>query len=336
MKRVVLAGLLLACKSEQRELPAAANQPLGIVAEIRSKATLVPGTWRFALRTEHSWYESARGALAAEPGLGAAIAREVDALGGVVDVFLGVTPIVVGGEDHHEVHVRVTPDRVPIELDGLATKIETTRAGREVWAYTHHLTKHGAVDGRPMPQLERLAPVPESASPVSRKICQTPQVQDVAASDRLVHVLVVECNEDAPLRVLTYDGDKPTELRLPSRRALGIAFEKLVVARDGTASIVAVRDRKLAIVRSDGTLATFGPANRVFAAVLSVDGAVWAFLDDAGKPAITRDGKLVELDGRTASALAYDDKLGVVVLATGINAMWLYAERPGTPITITR
>lgn len=342
MNRWWFIACVLACKSESKqEAPALAKQPLGVVAEIRGKATLVPGTHRFALRTDRGWYESEAGALVDKPALATAIAREVDALGDVVDVFLGTTPIVVGGEDHHEVHVRITPERVPSGFDGIATKIETTRAGREIWAYTHELTKHLAFaasgSATPAPLFERLAPVPESASPVSRRLCEVPQVQDVAASDRLVHALVVECNEDAPLRLVTYDRDNPVELRLPSRRALGITFEKLAVARDGTAALVAVRDRKLAIVRSDGRSTTFTGASRVFAAAVADDGAVWAFiLDDAGKPALTRDGRPIDLERRTASALGYDDKLGVVVLATGISAMWLLAERPGAPTVITR
>ena len=344
MKAAWLVALAIACKSEQAPPPpgASAARGFGVVAEIRGTATLVAGTRRIALRAGTAWYESEAGALVDKPALGAAIAREEAALGGVVDVFLGSTPIVVGGEEHHEAHVRLTPAREDVALDGLATKIVTMRDGRELWAYTHELSKLVAVISGPTASppavFEQIGPPAESASPVSKRLCEAPHVQDLAVSDRAAYALVTECNDEAPLRLVTFDGGKPIETRLPSRKELVIAFELLAVSRGGTAYLVGVRDRRLAIDRlANGVESqTFDRVARVFAAVVADDDAVWTLvLDERGTSVVLRDGKRVELgDGRTATALGLDDKLGVVVLARGANAMWLLAERPGAPVVI--
>jgi hypothetical protein len=335
-RALVIALLVIACKSADQ--PPVPPRTFGVAAEIRGLATLVPGTRRFAVRAGAGWYESP--ALVDQPAIGRAIARELDTLGGVVDVFFGTTPIVVGGEDHREQHVRIPTSAVA--LDGLATKIESLPDGREVWAYTHELTKHlafvsGATVDSP-PAFARLAPVGDSASPVSRRLCELPSVHDIAVSDRAAYALVIECNDDAPVRVARFE-PTASETQLPSRRTLGATVDKLAISRTGQVALVGVRDGKLSIDRVTGTevkVATFGAVSRVFAAVVAGDGAVWTFVL-AGQPTVLRDGVVVALgEGHTPTGLAVDATLGVSVLALGNNATWLYAEHPpATPLVIT-
>lgn len=338
MKRVLVIALVLACKSEAPppqvgSASSAAARGFGVLAEIRGDATLVPGTRRFALRIGGRWYEPKAGTLV-----------ENKALGGTPEaseVFLGVTPIVVVGEEHHEKHVRFTTAREEVPLIGLATRIESTRDGLEIWAFTHELAKSLALVRAttvtyPKP-FARVGPLPESMSPVSARLCEEPHVQDVAASDQRVFALVTECSPLAPLRLAEFTNEEaePKQTQLATRRDLGISFEKLVVSRSGRVHVVGVRDKRLAIdTLVDGNLksATFGPVARVFSAIAADDEAVWTLvIDTAGKAVVLRDGTPMTIEG-APSALGYDETLGVVVLATG----QLYAERPGAPVVITR
>ncbi|MBA3498782.1 MAG: hypothetical protein H0T65_00295, partial [Deltaproteobacteria bacterium] len=294
------------------------------------------GTRRFALRVDDRWYDATAGKLVENPALGAALAKEAP-----TDVFLGATPVAVSGEEHHEKHVRFTPAREELTVLGVATKIEATRDGLEVWAYTHELEKNlalvrGGTISYPKP-FARVGPMPESMSPVSAKLCERPHVADVAASDRAVFALVTECSPLAPLRLAEYANEaaEPKETQLATRRDLGISFEKLVVSRTGRVHVVGVRDKRLAIdTLVDGKLAasTFAPVSRVFSAVAADDEAVWTLvIDTAGKAAILRDG--MQMATKAApSGLAVDETLGVVVLA----GSQLYAERPGPRVVITR
>ena len=338
MRRVLAIALVVACKSEAPppqvgSASAAAPRAFGVLAEIRGgDAALLGGTRRFALRVGDRWYDAVSGRLVENKSL---------AVPDATDIFLGVTPIAVVGEEHHEQHVRLGAERTEVPLLGVATKIEATRDGLEIWAYTHELEKNlalvrGGTVTYPKP-FARIGPLPESISPVSAKLCERPHIADVAASERAVFALVTECSPLAPLRLAEYASAdaEAKETQLATRRDLGIAFERLVVSNSGRVHVVGVRDRRLAIDRLvAGTLqaATFEPVARVVAAVAADDEAVWTLvLDSAGKASVLRDGKPMPTDA-APTGLAIDDALGVVVLAKDK----LYAERPGPRVVITR
>jgi hypothetical protein len=139
MKRWLVIALVLACKSDKRagtQVGSASSAPphvFGVLAEIRGDVTLVRGTRRFALRVGGRWYEPRDGTLVENKSLGGTPETS--------EVFLGVTPIVVVGEEHHEKHVRFTSAREEVPLIGLATRVESTRDGLEIWAYTHELAR---------------------------------------------------------------------------------------------------------------------------------------------------------------------------------------------------
>jgi hypothetical protein len=339
MKRALVIALVLACKSESPPPPhvgsaSGAPRVFGVLAEIRGgDASLVAGARRFALRVGDRWYDAVAGKLVENKSLGTVPETP--------DIFLGVTPIAVVGEEHHEKHLRLAAAREEVPLVGVATKIEATRDGLEVWAYTHELEKNlalvrGGTVTYPKP-FARVGPLPESMSPVSAKLCERPHIADVAASTRAVFALVTECSPLAPFRLAEFANEAADakETQLATRQDLGITFEKLVVSNSGRVHVVGVRDKRLVVdTLVDGNLkpATFEPVARVYTAVAADDEAVWTLvLDSAGTASVLRDGQPMPTEG-PPTALAVDDTLGVVVLTKDK----LYAERPGPRVVITR
>lgn len=328
MKRAVL---VLACACGKP-----ADKPLlGTAADISGEVTLVAGARRFALYGGDTWWQSDLGE---QPAIGTAIARESARLGGLVDVFLGTTPIVVGGEEHREEYLRITSSVTPIDFDGHPAKVLALR-DREAW-----LARTGIVDQvvfvvdthvEATPKLALVGPPVEAASPVSARLCATPKVEDIAALGDEVYALVTECNDDAPMRIVVYPSGRVA--MLPSRKHLAMTFVKLAVSPDGKMHLAGIRDGRFGIehvidqmpYKRSLAVTTFA-ATRVEAAVVADDGAFWALVLDAeSKPQVLRNGARVPLTG-TPRGLALGDKLGVVVLVDGA----LLAERPGARVVI--
>jgi hypothetical protein len=306
---VYLFMLLAACKGES------AKRGFGIAAEITGTASLVRGTSRFGVLTE-TWYDG----LVENAPAGKSIAA-LQAQHGAIEIFLGKTPIVIGGEEHHEEKLRITPAPIAIDTHAIPTKVELLPDGREVWAYSEALVSNIMIDGVPAPPLARVGPLPDELSPVRKKLCEHPTLLDIAG----VYALFVECDDKTPRRLVQIGG---AEIELPSRAALPLDHELLAVGRD--VRLVGVQDGKLAIVRG-AKVTLYGPATRVLGTVVADDDAVWTLaLTADGIPAITRDGVAMPL-AEAPTAIARDAKLGVVVLA----GKALYAEHPpATPAII--
>jgi hypothetical protein len=310
MRKSAVLLFLLACKGEP------AKRGFGIAAEITGTASLVRGTSRFGIVTD-TWYDG----LVENPAAGKAIAA-LQAEHGAIEIFLGKTPIVIGGDEHHEQKLRITPAPIAIDTHVIPTKVELLPDGREVWAYTEELVSNILIDGVPAPPLARLGTLSEALSPVRKKLCEHPTLLDIAGA----YALFVECDDTTPRRLVQIGG---TEVKLPSRAELALDHELLAVTRVDV-RLVGVQDGKLAIVR--GARPTlYGPATRVLGVVVADDDAVWTLaLTGDGIPGIARDGVAMPL-AEAPTAIARDAKLGVVVLA----GKSLYAEHPpATPAII--
>lgn len=310
MRKSAVLLFVLACKGEP------ATRGFGIAAEVTGPASLVRGTASFGLATD-TWYDG----LVENPAAGKEIAA-LRAKHGAIEIYLGKTPIVVGGEEHHEESVRITPAPVAIDTRVIPTKVELLPDGREVWAYTEALVSNITVDGVAATPLARIGALPADLSPVRAKLCAHPTLLDIAGP----YALFVECDDAVPRRLVQVGG---AETKLPSRAALPLDHELLAVGRD--VRLVGVQDGKLAIVRA-GKATLYGPATRVLAAVVADDDAVWTLaLTADGTPGLARDGVAIPLE-EAPSALARDATLGVVVLAGEA----LYAQHPPATRAVIR
>jgi hypothetical protein len=337
-KWLVVVIATLACKAENKPATKDAAQTLGVVAEIRGASTLVVGTRRFALRAGNAWYVREGNALVDKPDIAAAVAKHEAELGGVIDIFLGTTPIVAGGEDHHEQHVRA--DGTAVLIDGVAAEVATLVDGRELWRYEHEITTQVAiVNGAgveiPPPITRSSAAEVASLSPVSRKKCNQPQILDLDAAGPTAYALVVECNDDAPVRVVSY-GANAREVHLGSRAQLAMKPALLAVSKTGAPIIAGVREPgHLALVRDDSVTAHLDGVTRVVAATIADDDSVWTLTLGAATT-LARDGKPIALAaGLTPTTLGSDERFGIVVLATGNGGTWLLAERASASIIVT-
>lgn len=288
-----LLVLLVACSSERAPQK---QQGFGVVATV-GNATMLTNGERVALRDGARWFDIENGKLVENLALGAAVARESEALG-TPDVHLGATPIVVGGEHHQEKHVRV-PSRDLVPLDGIATEI-VVAGDREAWRYEHELVStlafvRGAI-------VEPIAPIAlaggevEQPSPVSQRRCKHPRVADLDVARDTVYALVVECTGHT--RVIAYPGAVETRVE---------PADALAVSRTGEIRTVAA--------------AAVPGATRVLQAVFADDGALWVLATTATNTIVARDGAPMPVT--QPRQLARDATLGVVVLAGDK----LYAER---------
>ncbi len=338
--------------------PPAASPVLRPVAELRERAVLVEGTRRIALSVgEAGWYEPDAHGLAAQPLIGDALARARAELGEPADVFLGTHPILAGGEDHRERFLRFLPAPREIALHGLL--VQVAAAGPlDVWRYEHELrTELATVDGSgaiaALPAFPRLGPDVEARSPVGKKACAAPRVRDLAGAGGAVLALVTECHPRAPVRIATYRWPGPAReiATLGALAELDLQIDRLLATRDGAPILVGRRGDAAIVMRigAGGRAATaIGPSGVevVTHAAVADDGAVWIRTLGRGEPdrdraAIVRDGAPIALASPTgaplrAESLAFDDRLGVVVLASEGAARWLLAERPpsGPPVVL--
>ena len=344
--RLLVVAALVACKGDTpppKTEPV--RPPLSVAVEVRGPAQLVLGTGKVALRAGDRWFDFVDGKPVENAATAAAITTQLAAMGGEADIFLGATPILVGGEHHHEKHLR--PDGTRIDIHGVALEIVSMRGGTEVWRYDHELASQVALvmglTVTEMPSLELVAPELAGMSPVSRRKCAVPQIVDLDASE-FAYALVVECNEAAPIRVMAYEraDQRVRDIRLPSPEALRFKPQVLAV-RDKRVDVVGIRAPDLLAVTKlvdgttpDGTVTTtLAGVSRVLAAVIADDGALWVLATTNDGIVVTRDGKPVPLDGKRPAQLGFDRTLGVVVLVTGINAQYLLAEHATTPLVIT-
>jgi hypothetical protein len=367
----------------QERPPPDAPHALRPIAELREHAVLVEGTRRIALWVgDAGWYEPDARGLAAQPLLGAALARARADLEEPTDVFLGTRPVLSGGAEHHERVIGFAPAPRELALHGLPLQV-VTAGPVEVWRYEHELRMElatvddaGAVAA--LPALPRLGPDAEALSTVGAKACAAPKVRDLAGTGDAVLALVTECHPRAPVRIATYrwpaGGAAPARqiATLSSLAELDLQIDHLLAARDGAPILVGRRGGAVIVLRpsagsssagsssagsssagaGSGTPAppvtSRGPAGveAVTHAAIADDGAVWIRALARGEQhrdrvELARDGAPVPLASPAgarlrAESLSFDERLGIVVLATEGATRWLLAERPppGRPVVL--
>ena len=322
--RLALALALAACGKPTEQ---ATNQGSGsaaatlrVVTRLAADSTLVAGSRRVAIFSGDRWLESKAGALEPVPATAAELVRLRGGLG-ELELHLGLTAIAIGGEEHHERIVRIGAGEVVL-ADAHVEQVVATDA-HEVWSYKDRLRSRLAVIDpagqlTPLPELALIGKPIEGASPVSTKLCATPAIEDVAATRDTVVALVVECDPDAPVRLVTYRWPGPTatvEL-VGSRTALGFAPRQLAVNRGARA--IAGPGHVLRLGAAQPT--RFAGAS-ITGLELADDGTPWLLADGA----LLRDGVTVPVARGTPTALARDAGLGIVVLATAPTGSWLLA-----------
>jgi hypothetical protein len=238
----------------------------------------------------------------------------------------------------------------------------------DVWRYEHQLrTELAIVDAAgvvaPLPAFSRIGPAVEGISPVGAKACAAPKVRDLAGTGDAVLALVTECHPRAPVRIATYRWKAPggpperSVVTLGSLAELDLEIDHLLVARDGAPVLVGRRGGAAVVMRMGGAGAgggsgsgdrAVGPTGveAITHAAIAADGAVWLRLlgrGPSGRDRITvaRDGVVIGVTNPAgapvrAEALARDERLGIVVLATEGAVRWLLAERPpaGPPLVL--
>ena len=313
-------------------------------------AVLIAGSRRVAIDAgDAGWFEPAPGTPREVPATAAAIAKLRRELGGDFQVFLGAHPIAVGGEDHHEAIIRLEPVPRTIALDGHLAKVSALDNGVEVWQFDERLRAELAVVDKAglvttLPALELISPTDPGLSPMSAKACAAPKIPSLASTGTVVFALLIECNPNAPIRIATYRGTGPNVAleSLESTTQLGFEPKHIVARRDGTRAIVGAAAGKLWIgrVASDGKIvkrASLADVRVVVDAALAGDGAVWALTLSVGSDErdvwqVSRDGEVVFIADPAGTALrpaqlAFDERYGVVVIATAATESWLLIER---------
>lgn len=369
--------------------PAAAGDArLALVARIAAPprragpATLVAGTRRIAVWDGAAgWYEPDARGLAAQPLVGRAIAAARDAVGPLAEPHLGSLPVLSGGDEHREQHLRLAPAAQPIAIPGMLVAVATApAAAAELWWTEHELRSAltPVVAGRALPALPALAargPALAARSPVSSKACAVPRVRALAGSPAVILALVTECHPDAPVRIAEHrwpagPSAPPARqvIELGSLAALAasvprpageadasggaragdasgaLQLDHLVATPGGDPVLVGRRSGVVVVLRvaASGRVAASAPGPRGVSALthaaVASDGAVWTrslVTGAGGRDAITiaRDGAPVRIalpSGAplAAEALAFDEHLGIVVLARAGAEAWLLAERP--------
>ncbi len=364
MRIAIAAVLVLGCKTS--DPPSQPPPQPGSASGVREapqlhplasygSATLVVGSRRIALLTGDDWLVPAAGAPRTDPEIGAAIAKTRIALGGDFELYLGAQPIAVGGEEHRESFVRLASTPMTVAVKGSLARVATVHGSLDVWQLEDRLRSQLVVVGpggmaSPLPALVRGGPDVPGLSPIAAKACEAPHVKDLAASGDGVFALVTECNLDAPLRIVGYRWAGATSrpsvdvAQLASPSELGFEPTQLVVARDGTRALVGAAHGALVIGRlaRDGKVtssASLTPVTLVANAAVADDGSVWTLTlgaDPAGHDVwqIARDGVVARVIDRAGtplrpSQLAFDERYGIVVLATNADRVWLLIERAG-------
>lgn len=339
----IVAAICAACGGKKEQAPAAGSasadvprdaatlpQTLTPIAYVRDDVNMITGTNRFALHAGDAWFASSPTGIVAQPAVGQAIAAQLQEVGGVVaDVLYGATPIVVGGKDHQERHVRVGATIEDVKVHGIAW--EAVQVGDiELWHTEHRIrTELAWVDARgatELPAFRLAGPKADAASPVSGKACESPRIADIASNGKVAVALLVECHPDAPVRIAWIE---PSETRVVEVPAAKLAFtaQRIAIGRDASdVAIAGTRDDRLGILRigqpTDVATRTF-PARRVFDAAIDDAGAVWTLSSGVhdGSRVIARDGVPVALSATGATTLVpeglgYDSHLGIAVLAS--------------------
>ena len=367
---IAVAAALAACGKRRDDEPAPAagsgapadgaraGASLRPVIELREHASLIAGTRRIALWVgEAGWYEPDARGLAAQPLIGAAMARargELGELGELSDVFLGTRPILAGGEEHRERVLRFLPAPSPVALPGMLVQVVAAGA-LDVWRYEHELrTELATVDAAGtlavLPAFPLLGPVAESLSPVGAKACAAPKVRDLAGTGEAVLALVTECHPRAPVRIATYRWPAPdappsrTVATLGSLAELDLEIDHLLATRAGAPILVGRRGGAAVVLRlgagaGGAPAAAVGPTGveAIPDAAVADDGAVWLLALGRGpggrdRLTVSRDGVPVGVTTPAGAPLrperlAFDEHLGIVVLANEGAVRWLLAAR---------
>lgn len=339
--RIAIAIALCACGKSAERTPAgsASGSGLGssspappalrVVSRLPAASVLIPGSRRIAIDADGRWLESQHGELQPVPATAAAVTRLRGELG-ELELHLGRDVIAIGGEEHHEKYLRLLATGArPIAFDDAHVSQVVATDTHEVWSYQDKLRSRlaivaaeGAVS--PLPDLALVGKPITGVSPVSTKLCATPAIKDVAATRSSVVALVVECDLDAPVRLVTYRWPGPTATvqTLASRRTLGFEPVQLAVTGDVHA-IAGTGDGQIHVLRV-GTDPKRIAATALTALEVAPDGATWVLAGDT----LWRDG--VAMTPRdpagsavTPRALACDEQLGIVVLASGADVSWL-------------
>ncbi len=337
--RLAFAIALCACGKSAERAPVgsasgSSTPPPGlrVVTRLPAASVLVPGSRRIAIDAEGRWLETAGGEPQPVPATAAAVTRLRGELGELA-LHLGRDVIAIGGEEHHEQYLRLADGAKPIAFDDAhVTQVVATDA-HEVWSYQDKLRARLAVVDRsgavsPLPDLALAGTPIIGVSPVSTKLCATPAIKDVASTHGTVVALVVECDPEAPVRLVTYRWPGPTATvqQLASRRALGFEPVQLAVAR-GVHAIAGAGGGEIHVLRI-GSEPRRVAGTALAGLEVAADGAVWLL---AGTK-VWRDGAAVAVRDPSGSdllprALARDEHLGIVVLAGTTDVAWLLAER---------
>jgi hypothetical protein len=305
---------------------------------VQPTSTLLVGTRRVGIVADQGYYEPGappvlRGTLSTELG-------KVTAELGIPEKFLGVHPIIVGGEEHHEKHIQLTPAPREVDLHGHLIRVVSLPIGVDVWQFEERLRAQLAVVDEAgkvtvLPDHELVGPPLADPSPVLAKQCAAPQIADLIVNGDAAIALLTECNPDAPVRLVTYrwPGPAPTVERLGSTKELGWKPDHLVASGDRRALVGAAHGKlvihRLGATRRDDLLAG---VTRVIEAVMTDDGAVWTLTIAGDDWQVARDGVVVPLADSSGTAmkpaqLGFDSRHGVVVLARHPAAVWLFSER---------
>ena len=336
--RVAVAVALIAC-GKASEPPgtgsgSGSSKPdLHVVSRLPAGSTLVDSSRRVAIDADGRWLETTPDGLQPVPETAAAIARLRGELGelGELELHLGRSVIAVGGEEHREQILRVGGAAI-VGLEAHVTKVVATDT-HEVWSYEERLrARLAVVDAQvaPLPALALAGKPIEGASPVSTKLCATPAIRDLAATGTRVVALVVECDPDAPVRLVTYHWPGPTASTeaLASTRVLGFAPARLAItdAQSVIAGATAAGGLRVLVIGKPVRAVT---GHALAGLAISDAGAVWVLADGT----LRRDDEPIAVvdpagERLVPRSLARDHRLGITVLASAPDAAWLLAERP--------
>jgi hypothetical protein len=309
------------------------------LARVQPTSSLLVGTRRVAIVADQGYYEPGapvqlRGTITTE-------LAKLRAQFNSPELFLGTHPIVVGGEEHHEKHLQLTPAPREVALDGHLVRVAALPTGIEVWQYDEKLQAHLAVvaaDGtiKALPDHPLVGPPLVTDSPVLAKQCATPKIADLVATADAVIALIVECSPRAPVRLMSYRWPGPSWTVETVGTSEQFGFEPLrVVASSDRRALVGLAKGKVAIHRFTRTPDdhVLDGITRVIGAAMSDDGAVWTLTIATGDVwQVARNGIVVPTSDASGAVLrpaqlGFDARHGVVILARNAASVWLISER---------